>query len=49
MNKQETNTKMLYTPPLVSVIALFHEQDIATGSSPTLTDMNSEVIFDDSF
>jgi len=49
MCKQETNTKMPYTPPMVSVIALFHEQDIATGSSSTLSDMNNEVIFDDSF
>ena len=50
MYKQETNTKLPYTSPKVSVIALSHEQDIATGSSSyPLSDMGSVDIYDDPF
>ena len=50
MCKQETNAKQPYTSPLVSVIILSHEQDIATGSSSILLeDMDAVDIFDDSF
>jgi hypothetical protein len=50
MNNQETNTKLPYTPPMVSVIAISHEQAIATGSSSTpLSEMDSIEIFDEPF
>lgn len=48
--EKEKNAKLQYTPPMVASIAISHEQGIASGSSNTsLSDMDTTVIFDDSF
>ena len=46
MIKHQTISRLPYDSPMVSIVALSHEQDIATGSS-TLTDMDAVNIFDE--
>ena len=50
MIKHQTISKLPYDSPTVSIVALSHEQAIATGSSSvTLSDMDNVDIFDETF